>query len=48
MERLMYFAQDLNKWAPIPLRFSESKLINISDKKKNYRICKNQIEKKES
>ena len=31
MERFMYVAQDLNKWAPAPLWLSKSKHIHISE-----------------
>lgn len=31
IERFMYVAQDLNKWAPAPLWLSENKHIHISD-----------------
>lgn len=31
MERFMYVAQDLNKWAPAPLWLNENKHIQISD-----------------
>lgn len=38
MERFIYVAQELKKWAPLPLKIHEGNNININDREYNSHV----------